>query len=75
MTRLLHRYVDLVLPAITGDPALAEIYIRVFGMVAPPTALFAPQLLLAAAGARPNAVGALASNTPPARPLARAARS
>jgi 2-polyprenyl-6-methoxyphenol hydroxylase-like FAD-dependent oxidoreductase len=74
-TRLLHHYLDRVLPAAIQDIAIAEIYLRVLGMVAPPTALFAPQVLVAAAGTRPNAVGAVASFTPPARPLARVARS
>ena len=46
------------------DLRIAEIYLQVFGMLARPTALFAPRVLAAAARAKPVHV---VSAVPPAR--------
>ncbi len=52
--RLQHRYLDRVLAATTRDPATADTYMQVVGMLAHPMSLFAPRILAAAASARPN---------------------
>jgi 2-polyprenyl-6-methoxyphenol hydroxylase-like FAD-dependent oxidoreductase len=54
MTRLQHRYVDRVLVATARDPAIADTYLQVTGLLARPTAMFAPRVLAAAAQPRPN---------------------
>ncbi len=71
-TRLMHRYVDRLLPIAIQDLPIAEIYLRVFGMLARPTALFAPRVLAAAARARPHDSASASSAPPPVRPLASA---
>ena len=53
-TRLQHRYLDRVVAATTRDPATADTYIQVLGMLAHPLSLFAPRILAAAARARPH---------------------
>ncbi|HXT43100.1 MAG TPA: FAD-dependent oxidoreductase [Pseudonocardiaceae bacterium] len=63
-TRLMHRYLDRLLPVVLQDLRIAEIYLQVFGMLARPTALFAPRVLAAAARAKPGHVSAA---LPPAR--------
>jgi hypothetical protein len=52
--RLQHRYLDRVVTATTRDPATADTYVQVVGMLAHPMSLFAPRVLAAAARARPN---------------------
>jgi hypothetical protein len=54
MNRVLYRYLDRVVAAATQDPAVAETYARVIGMLARPAALFAPRILAAALRARPH---------------------
>ncbi len=60
--RLVHRYLDRVLAAATHDPATADSFVQVVGMLAPSTSLFAPRVLAAAACARPHG-----DATPPPR--------
>lgn len=57
VTRLQHRYLDRVTAATTQDPGVADIYAQVVAMLARPTSLFAPRVLLAAARARPGQRG------------------
>lgn len=57
MTRLMHRYLDRLLPVVLKDLRIAEIYLQVFGMLARPTALFAPRILAAVARTKPGPVG------------------
>jgi hypothetical protein len=52
VTRLQHRYLDRVVAAAIGDPGIADTYTRVLGLLARPTALFAPRVIAAAARAR-----------------------
>jgi len=52
--RLQHRYLDRVVTATTRDPATADTYVQVVGMLAHPLSLFAPRILAAAARARPH---------------------
>lgn len=66
-TRLMHRYLDRLLPVAIQDPGIAEIYVHVFGMLARPTALFAPRVLAAAARGAPHHAG---DGVVPSRPLA-----
>jgi len=66
--RAQHRYLDRVLAACTYDPAVAGRYARVLGMLAQPTTLFRPRVLVAAARARTNGGAAAA---PPPRPADR----
>jgi 2-polyprenyl-6-methoxyphenol hydroxylase-like FAD-dependent oxidoreductase len=78
MNRVLYRYLDRVVAAATQDPAVAETYARVIGMLARPAALFAPRILAAALRARPHDDAALppphpASATNSVRPEARLA--
>ena len=65
--RLQHRYLDRVMAATTRDPATADTYLQVLGMLAHPMSLFAPRVLAAAARARPNGGGARSNTAPPAR--------
>ena len=60
--RLQHRYLDRVVAAATTDAAVAEVYVRILGMLDRPTRLFAPQVVAAVVRARPNAAA-----TPPPR--------
>lgn len=72
-TRLMHHYLDRLLPIANQDPHIGEIYLQVFGMLARPTALFTPRVLAAAARARPrDASESPSSAAPPVRPLVRA---
>jgi 2-polyprenyl-6-methoxyphenol hydroxylase-like FAD-dependent oxidoreductase len=64
-TRLMHRYLDRLLPVAIRDLRIADIYLQVFGMLARPAALFAPRVLAAAARAKPHQVG---GSAPPDRP-------
>ncbi|MFN2495721.1 MAG: NAD(P)/FAD-dependent oxidoreductase [Pseudonocardiaceae bacterium] len=52
--RLQHRYLDRVMAATTRDPATANTYMQVVGMLAHPMTLCAPRILAAAARARPD---------------------
>ncbi|MGY1826294.1 NAD(P)/FAD-dependent oxidoreductase [Blastococcus sp. SYSU DS0541] len=54
--RAQHRYLDRVVAAATHDPAVADVYVRLLGMLAAPTAVFSPRVLAAAAraGAPPD---------------------
>jgi hypothetical protein len=65
--RVRNRYLDRVIAAGTANPAAAEAYARVLGLLARPTSLFAPRILAAAARAH-HAVGvpATALGVPPA---------
>ena len=63
-TRLMHRYLDWLLPAAIQDLRIAGTYLQMFGMLARRTALFAPRVLAAAARAKPVRVD---SAVPPAR--------
>lgn len=67
--RLQHRYLDRVLAATTRDPATADTYLQVLGMLAHPMSLFAPRVLAAAARARPTGDSVRPNTAPPARPL------
>ena len=49
LMRAQHRYLDRVLAASMHDPAVAETFVRVMGMVDRPVSLFAPRVLAAAA--------------------------
>lgn len=71
--RLQHRYLDRVVAAATRDPATADTYVQVVGMLAHPLSLFAPRVLAAAARTRPHGGGAPSDTAPPARPLVSAA--
>jgi 2-polyprenyl-6-methoxyphenol hydroxylase-like FAD-dependent oxidoreductase len=62
--RAQHRYFDRVEAATTTDPAVTEVYARVFGMLERPTALFRPRIVAAAIRAGRAATG-------PAVPTAR----
>jgi 2-polyprenyl-6-methoxyphenol hydroxylase-like FAD-dependent oxidoreductase len=46
--RAQHRYFDRVERAAVTDPAVTEVYARVFGMLERPTALFRPRIVAAA---------------------------
>ncbi len=46
--RAQHRYLDRIEAASTHDPAVADVYIRTFGMLERPTALFRPRIVAAA---------------------------
>jgi 2-polyprenyl-6-methoxyphenol hydroxylase-like FAD-dependent oxidoreductase len=61
--RLQHRYLDRVGAASTRNPAVADAYIRVVGMLARPTALVTPRVLAAAVRSRPG--GGLPGPPPP----------
>jgi hypothetical protein len=63
--RAQHRYLDRVEAASATDPAVADAYARVTGMLDPPTALFRPRVLASALRARP---GAGVDAPPPPRP-------
>jgi uncharacterized membrane protein len=69
--RLMHRYLDWLLPVAIRDLRIAETYIQVFGMLERPAALFAPRILASAARARRDELSSSASSAPPGRPLAR----
>ena len=61
--RLQHRYLDrVVAAAATTDAAVAEVYVRILGMLDRPTRLFAPQVVAAVVRARPDHAA-----TPPPR--------
>jgi hypothetical protein len=47
--RLQYGYLDRVLAAATRDPAVADVDVRVYGMLDRPTALLRPHVLAAAA--------------------------
>ena len=64
LLRAQHRYLDRVVAACSTDAAVAELYIRVIGMLERPTAVFRPHVVAAAARARPSGPTA----APPARP-------
>ena len=44
-TRLMHRYLDRILSTATTDDIVADAFIKVLQMIAPPTTLFAPGVL------------------------------
>jgi 2-polyprenyl-6-methoxyphenol hydroxylase-like FAD-dependent oxidoreductase len=50
--RAQHRYLDRVVAASTADPEVADVYVRILGMVERPSALFSPHIAAAAARAR-----------------------
>jgi 2-polyprenyl-6-methoxyphenol hydroxylase-like FAD-dependent oxidoreductase len=53
-TRLQHRYLDRVVAAATEDPRVADVYLRVLGMLEPSSAVFRPHVVAAALRARPD---------------------
>jgi 2-polyprenyl-6-methoxyphenol hydroxylase-like FAD-dependent oxidoreductase len=63
--RARHHYLDRVARATTTDAAVADAYLRVFGMIERPTVLFRPRVLLAAARARGDGWD---GGPPPSRP-------
>jgi flavin-dependent dehydrogenase len=68
--RAQHRYLDRVGAACTTDPAVAEAYVRVIGMLERPTILFRPHVL--AAAVRAGRTGRDAIPPPPPHPNAAA---
>ncbi|HKR49433.1 MAG TPA: FAD-dependent monooxygenase [Pseudonocardiaceae bacterium] len=68
-TRLTHRYLDRVGAAATQDLATADSFGRVMLMLARPTALFTPRILVAAARTRAQGDSTPSNSVPPARPL------
>jgi 2-polyprenyl-6-methoxyphenol hydroxylase-like FAD-dependent oxidoreductase len=56
--RAQYRYLDRLGIALTQDPHVADVCIRVYGMLERPAALFSPRLLVAAARARASGVPA-----------------
>jgi 2-polyprenyl-6-methoxyphenol hydroxylase-like FAD-dependent oxidoreductase len=64
MLRAQHRYLDRVVAACSTDAAVAEVYLRVLGMLERPTAVFRPHVVAAAARVRPSGP----AEAPPARP-------
>ncbi|MEX5718513.1 FAD-dependent oxidoreductase [Geodermatophilus maliterrae] len=64
--RAQHHYLDRIEAASTRDPAVADVYVRAFGMLERPTALFRPGLVAAAARTRPTRVTGIAP-VPPRR--------
>ena len=62
--RAQHRYLDRVVAACCTDPDVANVYVRVLGMVERPSTMFSPHVVAAAARARPQGPKAV----PPARP-------
>ncbi|HET9116672.1 MAG TPA: FAD-dependent monooxygenase [Pseudonocardiaceae bacterium] len=69
--RLLHRYLDWLLPVAIHDLRIAQTYLQVFGMLERPVALFAPQIVATAARADRDGLRTARSSAPPARPLVR----
>lgn len=53
-TRWMHRYLDRIAAACSHDPAVADAYVRVLGMLDRPTVLFSPRIVAAAARAVPD---------------------
>ncbi|MBV9160568.1 MAG: hypothetical protein JO309_12550 [Pseudonocardiales bacterium] len=73
--RMQHRYLDRVALASTRDPRTADSFAQVVGMLARPTALFAPRILVAAARSRPDGEGTpISDSAPPTRPRETATR-
>jgi 2-polyprenyl-6-methoxyphenol hydroxylase-like FAD-dependent oxidoreductase len=70
--RLQHRYLDRVGAAATHDLTTADSFGRIMLMLARPTSLFGPRILVAAARARPNG-DAPSNSAPPTHPLVTAA--
>ncbi|MDN5934296.1 MAG: hypothetical protein L0I24_25030, partial [Pseudonocardia sp.] len=68
--RLQHRYLDRVVAASTRDPDVADVYVRVLGMMDRPTAMFAPRVVAAALRSRPDG---RVTAPPPAPTLTRVA--
>ncbi|MGY1692049.1 NAD(P)/FAD-dependent oxidoreductase [Geodermatophilus sp. SYSU D01105] len=68
LLRLQHRYFDRVEVAATRDAAIADVYIRAFGMVERPTALFRPRIVAAAVRAG-RGTGAVSPPAPPTPPI------
>ncbi|MGH3686292.1 MAG: FAD-dependent oxidoreductase [Pseudonocardiaceae bacterium] len=66
--RLQYRYLDRVVVATTRDPAIADTYMQVFGLLSRPASLFAPRVLAAAARTRPHGESAPSNSVLPARP-------
>ncbi|NEM06410.1 FAD-dependent oxidoreductase [Geodermatophilus normandii] len=62
--RAQHRYFDRVEIAATTDPAVTEVYARVFGMLDRPTALFRPRILTTALRTRPVTVEQMPASAP-----------
>jgi 2-polyprenyl-6-methoxyphenol hydroxylase-like FAD-dependent oxidoreductase len=54
--RAQHRYLDRIEAASTRDPAVGDVYVRAFGMLERPTALFRPRMVAAAVRAGRAAV-------------------
>ncbi len=65
--RAQHRYLDRVVAAATRDPAMADVYVRLLGMLEAPTAVFSPRVLAAAARVRAPSDEDHAAAIPPPR--------
>jgi hypothetical protein len=50
--RAQHRYIDRVVAACNTDPSVADVYVRILGMVERPSAMFRPHVIAAAARTR-----------------------
>lgn len=72
--RLQHRYLNRVVTAATRDPATADAFVQVVGMLTRPTSLFAPRILAAAARAPFDDQGPSAVTGPPPGPPGAAVR-
>ncbi|MGH4025801.1 MAG: NAD(P)/FAD-dependent oxidoreductase [Pseudonocardiaceae bacterium] len=68
ITRLQHRYLDRVVTAATRDPAVAQTYTQVLGLIARPTSLFSPRIMVTAARTRPNGEHVPSTLAPPTHP-------
>ena len=66
--RLQHRYLDRVAAAATWDPATADTLAQVTAMLARPTSLFAPRIMVAAVRTRPKGKSAPSNSALPVRP-------
>jgi 2-polyprenyl-6-methoxyphenol hydroxylase-like FAD-dependent oxidoreductase len=53
-TRLFHRYLDRLVVASTENPWVNRVFLRVLHMLAPPTALFRPSVLIPSLRTRPD---------------------
>lgn len=69
LQRAQYRYLDRVVAAATHDPEVADVYVRLLGMLAAPTAVFSPRVVAAAARVHPPepADGDVGALIPPPR--------
>jgi flavin-dependent dehydrogenase len=69
-TRVMHRYLDRVLAAATHHPVVNQRFFQVLSMLAPPSTLFHPQVLLPALRRRREPAPAVAPPSPLPAPVA-----